>query len=204
MKLSFSPNRFGRDARLHLNTVCEGGFDSSTLLCLKPHFTLLCSLGQYKESGRRHKRAHQDIDTAKGQNMLRPKKRAIQRDRSGSSIDSEDAGDFDSSSVCYDAMSPSNVTVSLQPKSLRLPASRHASANHAATAKSLGSGSAGNPSFGSISTAASQPQSLAASIGSFDADKVQTEEKKALVRARSYVGAPTSAKNRQLRRARVF
>lgn len=128
--------------------------------------------------------------------MLRPKKRAIQRDCSGSSTGSEDTGQFDSSSVCYDAMSPSNVTVSLQPKSPRPPASRPASVSYATTAKSLGSGFAGSPSLGSISTAVSQTQSLAESIGSFDADKVQTEEQKALVREQTR-GAPFSAENRR-------
>lgn len=115
--------------------------------------------------------------------MLRPKNRAIQKDCSGSSMGSDDTSDFDSSSVCYDAMSPSNVTVSLQPKSPRPQASRHASVGYTTAAKPFGGTSIGSPSFGSVSTAVSQTPSLAESIGSFDADKVQTEERKALVRA---------------------
>lgn len=113
--------------------------------------------------------------------MLRPKKRTVQNDCSGSSIGSADTGGFDSSSVCYDAMSPSNVTVSLQPKSPRPPASRRAGDSQATTAQSLGSASVGSPSLGSISTVVSQTPSLAESIGSFDADKMQTEERKTLV-----------------------
>eukprot|EP00752_Nemacystus_decipiens_P002040 g1955.t1 len=111
--------------------------------------------------------------------MLRPKRRTLQKECSRTSVDSEDTGEFDASSVCYDAMSPSNVTVSLQPKSSRRRPAPHASGSYD-TAKSLGSGSAGMLSFGSISTPASQTQSLGESIGSFDASKVQTEETKAL------------------------
>lgn len=115
--------------------------------------------------------------------MLRPKKRTMQKDCSGSSIGSEETSEFDSS-VCYDAMSPSNVTVSLQTKSSRPPDSRHAGASYTTTtSKSLGSGSVRSLSFGSMSTVVSQSPSLAESIGNFDADKAQTEERKVLVRA---------------------
>lgn len=117
----------------------------------------------------------------KHKKMLRPKKRTLQGDPSGSSIGSQDSGAADSSSVCYDVMSPSNVTVSLQPKSPRPP--KNAGVSYATAAESLGSAtSIDNPSIGSISTVESPTPSLAESIGGFDVDKMETEERRALVR----------------------
>ncbi len=116
--------------------------------------------------------------------MLRPKNQQDhhQRDETGGgSISSKDSGnDTGSSTVC--AMSSFNVTVSLQPKSPPQPVPQKASAGYPGAVLSHGSASIGSPSFGSISTTASQSQSLAESIGSFDVDKVEIEAKKALVR----------------------
>lgn len=103
-----------------------------------------------------------------------------QRDESGGSISSKDTGDTGSSTVC--AMSSFNVTVSLQSNNPPRPASQKARAEYSGAAVSLGSASIGSPSFDSVSTTVSQPQSLAESIGSFDVDKVEIEAKKALVR----------------------
>jgi len=121
--------------------------------------------------------------------MLRPKYQHDhpQRGERGGSISSRDTGDTVSSSVCYDAMSSFNVTVSLQPKSPARPASsQNAGAERSGAPLSLGSASIGSQSFGSISTTVSQPQSLTESIGSFDAEKVQIEAQKALVRPTHY------------------